>query len=175
MTVCANCSGRVADWPAFRAADILAVLVAHGVDFVVVGGLAVVFHGSTRITQDLDVCYSTEPANLEVLGAALLELEAKLFWIDEDVPFVPAAKALARTEILTLSTQHGKLDLLRSPSGAPPYPTLRQSAELVQAGGFAVRVASPSDLIAMKQGAGRAKDLADIEELEAIVDMRRRS
>ena len=165
----------MADWQAFRAADILGVLVSHGVDFVVVGGLAVVFHGSTRVTQDLDVCYSAEPANLKVLGHALIELDAKLFGIDEDVPFVPDGKALGRTEILTLATKHGKLDLLRSPSGAPPYPTLRESAELVQAGSFAIRVASPEDLIAMKQSAGRAKDLADIEELEAIVDVRRRS
>ena len=171
---CASWSARVADWPAFRAADILAALVSHGVDFVVVGGLAVVFHGSTRVTQDLDVCYSAEHANLEVLGSALIELEAKLFGIEEDVPFVPDAKALGRTERLTLTTKHGKLDLLRAPGGAPPYGTLRERAELVQAGGFAVRVASPEDLIAMKESAGRTKDLADIEELEAIIDLRRR-
>ena len=163
------------EWPAFRAADILAALVSHGVDFVVVGGLAVVFHGSTRITQDLDVCYSTEPANLEVLERALIDLEAKLFGIDEDVPFVPDAKTLARTEMLTLATKHGKLDLLRSPEGAPPYAALRGNAELVQTAGFAIRVASPEDLIAMKRSAGRNKDLADIEELEAIVDVRKRS
>jgi len=165
----------VADWPAFRAADILGVLVSHGVDFVVVGGLAVVFHGSTRITQDLDVCYSTEPANLEVLGRALIELDAAPFGIKEDVPFVPDAKTLARTEVLTLATKHGKLDVLRSPGGAPPYAALRANAELVEAAGFAIRVASPEDLIAMKRSAGRNKDLADIEELEAIVDVRRRS
>lgn len=164
----------MAEWPEFRVADILAVLVAHGVDFVVIGGLAVVFHGSTRITQDLDICYSSEEANLEVLGRALIELEAKLFGLDEDVPFVPDGKALARTEILTLGTKHGKLDLLRSPGGAPPYPKLRERAELVEAAGMAFRVAAPADLIAMKESAGRAKDLADIEELEAIVDVRRR-
>lgn len=164
----------MADWPAFRAADILGVLVSHGVDFVVVGGLAVVFHGSTRITQDLDVCYSTEPANLEVLGRALIELDAKLFGIEEDVPFVPDAKTLERTEILTLATKHGKLDVLRLPGGAPPYPALRENAELVETGGLAIRVASPEDLIAMKRNAGRNKDLADIEELEAIVDVRKR-
>ena len=163
----------MADWPEFRAADILGVLVAHGVDFVVVGGLAVVFHGSTRITQDLDVCYSTEPANLEVLGQALIELEAKLFGIDEDVPFVPDAKALARTEILTLATKHGKLDLLRSPA-ARPLPELRQGASWCRRGLRDPR-RLPEDLIAMKQSAGRAKDLADIEELEAIVDVRRRA
>ena len=163
----------MADWSDFRPADLLGVLVAHGVDFVVVGGLAAVLHGSSRITQDLDVTYSTEPANLEMLGQALLELDAKLYGITEDVPFVSDARTLAQTEILTLATRLGKLDLLPSPSGAPPYEELRTRAPLVTTNDFAVRIAHADDLIAMKRTAGRAKDLADIEELEAIADVRR--
>ncbi len=163
----------MAEWSDFRPADLLGVLVAHGVDFVVVGGLAAVLHGSSRITQDLDVTYSTEPANLDVLGRALLGIEAKLYGIAEDVPFVPDGRTLAQTELLTLSTRLGKLDLLHRPAGAPPYADLRARAQLVTAGDFAVRIASTEDLIAMKRTAGRAKDLADIEELEAIADVRR--
>ena len=33
------------------------------VDFVVIGGLSATFHGSARITYDLDICYSRESAN----------------------------------------------------------------------------------------------------------------
>ncbi len=150
------------------------VLVSHGVDFVVIGGLAVVFHGSTRITQDLDLCYSTEPVNLEMLGSALKNLEARLFGVEEDLPFVPDARTLHGTEILTLATRLGKLDLLRAPQGAPSYAKLRDQAETIDVGSFAVRVARPTDLIAMKRAAGRTKDLADIEELEAISDLRRK-
>lgn len=164
----------VADWQEFRPADILGTLVAHGVDFVVIGGLAAVLHGSTRITQDVDVCYEAEPANLEVLGRALIELGARLFGIEENVPFIPDADTLKRTEILTLATASGKLDLLRAPDGAPSYAALRRQAETVPIGAFAVRIASPAHLIAMKEVAGRAKDLADIEELEAIVARRKR-
>ncbi len=164
----------MADWSDFRPADLLGVLVAHGVDFVIVGGLAAVLHGSSRITQDLDVTYSTEPANLEVLGQALLELEAKLYGITEDVPFVADARTLAQTEILTLDTKLGKLDLLRSPAGAPPYGELRRRAQLITTDDLAVRIADADDLIAMKRTAGRAKDLADVEELEAIADVRRK-
>jgi len=163
----------VADWSDFRPADLLRVLVARGVDFVVVGGLAAVLHGSSRITQDLDVTYSTEPANLEALGQALLELDAKLYGIAEEVAFVPDARTLAQTEILTLSTRLGKLDLLRSPSGAPSYAELRNRAQLVKTDDAAIRIAGTDDLIAMKRTAGRMKDLADIEELEAIADVRR--
>lgn len=161
-------------WSEFSPAGLLQVLVAQGVDFVVIGGLALVFHGSTRITQDLDICYSTEPANLEVLGLALRDLEASLFGLEENLPFVPDARTLHGTEILTLATRLGKLDLLRAPQGAPPYSELRDQAELISTGSFAVRVARPAHLIAMKRAAGRAKDLADIEELEAIADLRSR-
>lgn len=165
----------MADWSDFRPADLLGVLVAHGVDFVVVGGLAAVLHGSSRITQDLDVTYLTEPVNLEALGQALLEIDAKLYGIAEDLPFVPDARTLAQTEILTLSTRLGKLNLLRSPSGAPPYAELRSRAQLVKTDDFAIRIAGTDDLVAMKRSAGRVKDLADIEELEAIADVRRAS
>ena len=164
----------MADWSPFNPADLLGVLVAHGVDFVVVGGLAAVLHGSARITQDLDVTYSDEPANLEVLGQALLDLDAQLYGIEEDVPFVPDARTLAGTEILTLATRLGKLDLLRAPSGAPAYEVLRSRAQLVNTGDLAVRIADTESLIAMKRSAGRAKDLADIEELETITEVRRR-
>lgn len=160
-------------WTEFQPARALTTLVSHGVDFVVIGGLAAVLHGSTRITQDVDVCYDPQPANLEVLGHALAKLDARLFGLDEDMPFVPDADTLKRTEILTLATAAGKLDLLRAPDGAPAYAELRRRAETVSIGDVAVRIASPPDLIAMKEAAGRAKDLADIEELEAIASARK--
>ena len=41
--------------------DILRLLCAHGVEFVVVGGYAVVAHGGTMVTQDIDVCCDFSP------------------------------------------------------------------------------------------------------------------
>jgi hypothetical protein len=155
-------------WPAFSPTPILARLVAHGVDFVVVGGIAVVLHGSARLTQDLDISYATDDANLEQLGATLIELGAKLRGLDEDVPFVPEARTLRQTSILRLETNHGIVDVLAAPDGAPPYADLRARADRFSLGDFAVLVASIDDLLSMKHAAGRAKDLADIEDLEAI-------
>ena len=61
----------------FRADEILRVLSAHGVDFVVIGGLAVQAHGYIRLTQDLDIIVSPQTVNLTRLSEALAELEAE--------------------------------------------------------------------------------------------------
>lgn len=154
---------------------LLSALVTRGVDFVVIGGMAAVAHGSPRMTQDLDVTFAVDPANLEVLGAALIALGARLRGVTEDVPFVPDARTLRAVDVLTLETTAGALDVLARPVGAPPYEVLRGGADRYDIGGFAVLVASISHLIAMKRAAGRPKDLADIAELEAIVRLRPQS
>lgn len=158
----------VANWPEFHLAALLSRLVAQGVDFVVVGGIAMVGHGSARITRDLDICYATDPANLEALGRALLQLGARLRGIDDNVPFVPDAQTLRRTSMLTLDSPDGWLDLLVSPPGAPSYEQLRSRADRVTIDGIAVLIASLDDLEAMKREAGRPVDKLDLEEIEVI-------
>jgi hypothetical protein len=164
----------VATWPEFRLGALLQRLVAHGVDFVVVGGIAMIGQGSARITRDLDICYATDPANLEALGAAMVELGAKLRGVSDDVPFVPDARTLRQTSILRLDSPDGWIDLLMAPSGAPPYEQLRSSARRVTIDGMAVLIASLDDLEAMKRAAGRPKDLLDLEEIEVIRRLRAR-
>lgn len=160
------------DWSDFKPLQLLQLLTAKGVDFVLVGGYAAVLHGSPRVTQDLDICYSTEEPNLRILGAMLVDLHARLYGIEEDVPFVTDERTLAQVELLTLDTDLGKLDLMTHPAGAPSYARLRSGAEIYDVGGFVVRVASVADLIAMKNAAGRPKDLADVAELETIERLR---
>ena len=157
-----------------RADEILQRLVARGVDFVVIGGIAGVLHGSSRATFDLDVCFATDRANLDALGEVLVGLDARLTGLEERVPFVPDAATLRKVGVLTLDTAAGELDVLAKPSGAPRYDVLRRRADRYDLGGFSVLVASLDDLIAMKQAADRPKDRADVEELETIRRLRRR-
>jgi hypothetical protein len=164
----------VASWPEFRPAALLKRLLAHGVDFVVVGGVAMVGHGSARITRDLDICYATDGPNLEALGAAMVEAGARLRGVPGDIPFVPDAHTLRRTSILTLDSPEGWIDLLVSPDGAPPYQELRSRAERVAIDGAAILIASLDDLEAMKRASGHAKDKLDLEEIEVIRRLRAR-
>jgi hypothetical protein len=164
----------VTERPPLSADEILRRLVERGVDFVVIGGIAAVLQGSARNTFDLDICFANDDANLAALGDVLTGLGARLKGVDDNVPFVPDARTLRQVELLTLVTSLGELGVLARPPGAPAYHELRRNADRYDLGGFNVSVASVDDLIAMKQAAGRAKDLLDIEELEAIKRLRHR-
>lgn len=158
----------------FRPRALLAHLTLHGVDFVLIGGVAAVMHGSERNTFDLDICPAQDQGNLDALGKALIEIDARLRGIDEDLPFVPDGRTLRGMQILTLDTSLGPLDVLARPDGSPPYGSLRRRATRVDIGTTAVLVASIDDMLEMKRAAGRPKDEEDVERLESIKRLRLR-
>jgi hypothetical protein len=162
-----------AEWPNLDAPLILRKLVAAGVDFVVIGGIAVVLHGYPRLTRDLDIAFAHDADNLDALGGVLTDLGAKLRGVEDEVPFVPDRRTLQGIELLTLETSAGWFDVHRLPQGVSSYASLRRNAERVPVEDFSLLVASPDDLIAMKEAAGRPEDKADIAALEAIKRLRR--
>jgi predicted nucleotidyltransferase len=147
-------------------------LAAADVDFIVIGGVAVIAHGHVRVTKDLDIFYATDAANLERLATVLQSVDARLSGLTEDVPFVADARTLRSMSVLPLDTSQGRLDLLASPDGASPYRELADRSETVDFGDVRVRVTSLDDLIAMKRAAGRLQDQADLQVLEAIRRLR---
>ena len=161
--------------PEFAPRKLLETLVLHDVDFVLIGGMAGVARGSSYVTLDVDVAYDRARANLERLAGALQELDAKLRGAPPDLPFVPDAKTLENGANFTFDTRYGSLDILADPAGAPAYAALRDEAgdELVVEG-FPMRVASLDHLIAMKEAAGRPKDLLMASEYRVISDELRR-
>jgi hypothetical protein len=160
------------EWPELRVGALLRALTQGGVDFVVIGGIAAVAHGSLQITQDLDVSYAGDEANLERLGAVLVALGTSLAGVTDDVPFVPDGQTLRHVRVLALNTTDGPLDILAEPDGSRGYERLRANAITATVGGVDVRIAGLDDLIAMKKAAGRPKDQIYIEELEAIRRLR---
>ena len=156
----------MASWPDFRPTALLGALVRAEVDFVVIGGVAVVVQASPRFTRDLDISYATDTPNLERLGILLVALDARLRGVEDDVPFTPDARTLRQAQMLTLTTREGDLDLLVDPPGSSGYPALRRHADIVNLDGDSVRIASLEDLIEMKRAVGRPQDETDIESLE---------
>jgi hypothetical protein len=164
----------VANLPDYSPRTLVRKLVENDVDFVIVGGMAVVMQAMPRFTSDLDICYSLAQENLDALGGVLLALDARLRGIDEDIPFVPDGRTLRSTQILCLTTSAGDIDLLVEPSGGPSYEALRRHADVMELADNRVRVASIEDLLTMKRAAGRPQDLADVEALEAARRLRHR-
>ena len=159
----------------FDPRGLLETLVRHGVDFVLIGGLAGVARGSSYVTFDLGVAYERSRSNLERLVDALRELDATLRGAPTEIPFLLVAKTLENGANFTLDTRLGPLDILSDPAGAPRYPVLRDGAgEPLNVDGAQIRVASLDHLIAMKEAAGRPKGLLMASEYRVISDELRR-
>jgi hypothetical protein len=165
-------NGSVAKAPDHQPAALIQALVDGGVDFVIVGGVAVVLQAMPRFTKDLDICYSMAEENLEALGGVLVGLKARLRGLSEEVPFVPDGRTLRQTQIVCLTTPSGDIDLLVRPDGSPTYDALRDKADVMVLAGRSVRVASIEDMLGMKRAAGRPQDLVDIESLEVARERR---
>jgi hypothetical protein len=149
----------------------LRALLAHEVDFVVIGGLAGMARGSSYPSYDLDIAYARDRDNLERLAAALQELGARLRGAPADVSFLLDGETLRHGMNFTFQTPYGSIDILGEPSGAPPYEHLRSGAgPPLPIEGEPVVVASLDHLIAMKEAAGRTKDKLMATEYRVISD-----
>jgi len=146
-------------------------LAAEQVDFVIIGGVALVLHGSPRITQDLDICYGRTPENLERLAAVLRPYHPTLRGAPRDLPFELDARSLASGLNFTLESELGDFDLIGEVSGVGGYQQVAADAVPMQVYGHSVRVMSLAALERAKRAAGRLKDLADLAE---IAELRRR-
>lgn len=154
---------------------ILEALLEHGVDFVLIGGLAGIARGSAYPSYDVDIACERDPDNLERLASAVVELDARLRGTPADVPFLLDAKTFEAGTHFTFETKFGALDILSDPVGATRYSELKAEAgsELLVEG-LAISVASLDHLIAMKEAAGRPKDLLMASEYRVISDELRR-
>lgn len=143
---------------------ILRALAEHGVDYVLIGGLAVQTHGHVRTTNDADLIPAPEPANLKRLAAVLQELDARVLNPGSEKLAIDA-KMLPQATIWQFATRDGGIDVMHEVPGGRPYAELRERALHVQLGDIDVPVVDIDDLIQMKLARGRPVDLADVAAL----------
>ncbi|MGQ0850000.1 MAG: hypothetical protein ACT4OP_12995 [Actinomycetota bacterium] len=148
------------------------VLGDNEVDYVLVGGLAAVLHGSPAMTNDADIVPKNEPSNLARLSRALRSLESRLRVTDtpEGVAFDPHPALLQSMAMLNMTTRCGDLDLTFAPAGLPNYESLVAGSIEFELEGSRVRVAALTDIIRSKEAADRAKDRATLPILRALAE-----
>lgn len=151
-------------------AALLTVLDQHGVDYVLIGGIAAVAHGSPFPTEDADITPAMSRENLARLSAALSDLDARVRSEGEPdgLPFAHDADSLAAVSTWNLTTRHGDLDLSFVPDGTTGYDDLRHGAHLTDILGLTVAIASLADVIRSKQAANRPKDQRVLPTLRAL-------
>lgn len=148
---------------------ILEALVEADVEFLLIGGVAVGFHGYVRATKDVDVVPSPDPTNLERLAGVLRQLAAEVEGAEEfeDVelpdPLDPAV--LAQGGNWVLRTHLGRFDVMQWIGDDALWEKLSPAAVYADIGKLSVRVVGYEDLVALKRQAGRPEDLTDLQRL----------
>ena len=137
--------------------DILSAFHAHGVEYLIVGGYAVIFHAQPRYTKDLDFFIRADPANALATYAALAEFGAAL----QDIRPEEFAE---RGSFFRFGTDPRGFDILPEIPGLDFEAAWERRVEGVidPESGLTAFFISAEDLVTAKLAAGRPQDLADV-------------
>jgi hypothetical protein len=152
--------------------EILRVLERHRVRYVLIGAAAARIAGAPVVTEDVDVTPAADRVNLERLAGALIELGARPRAPEPGgIPFTIEPDVLGDSEMWTLTTAAGDLDICFAPLGTKGYDDLRREASRERLGrDLTVDVASLRDVIRSKEATGRDKDLAQLPLLRRTLE-----
>lgn len=161
---------------AFNVRQIFAALNDAQVDYVVVGGLAVILHGYLRATADLDLAigFSSDNARRGMRSLASIGLQPRLPVALDDFADADKRSDWLRNRNMLVFPLWDPANPLRSvdvfidePIG---FDELLAESVVKDMDGLKVRIASIPHLIEMKRRAGRPRDLEDIDKLQQIHD-----
>lgn len=145
--------------------DLLSAFQSHGVKYLVVGGFAVIYHSQPRFTKDIDLFIKADPANAKATYAALADFGAPLQGIrPEDF--------CDRNSFFRFGREPKGFDILPAIPGVDFDAAWERRVESVidAATGLKANFISAEDLIASKLASGRARDLADVEDIRKAVE-----
>jgi predicted nucleotidyltransferase len=135
------------------------VLNRHEVNYLIIGGMAVGFHGYPRATADLDFWYEPTIENFHRIIASLQELGVDTSSLEKLV-FDP------KKTFLRIPQNNFRLEFLPAIPGVESFRASNDKASETNLDGVVVKVLSYDDLIKNKRAVGRAVDQNDVEELE---------
>lgn len=137
--------------------EFVALLLSRKVEFLLVGGYALAFHGAPRFTEDIDFLVLASPENAAKLAGLLVEFGFGDLGLSQD-------DFLEVDQVIQLGRAPNRIDLLTGISGVGWDEAWRSRIE-VEFDGFRIPVIGKDALAANKQATGRPQDLADLARL----------
>lgn len=147
---------------------ILQKLLEIKVDFVLVGGYAVIYHGYNRLTGDMDIWLKPDNDNKKLLTEALLQLR-----FDDAGLAIINSWDFSKPQVFHIGEEPERTDFMTHLSGVK-YETVKQNAALANIDGLPLHIIHVNNLIENKKATGRLKDLADAEYLEKIITLKKK-
>ena len=143
--------------------ELLRLLEEHGVDYMIVGGYAVAFHGHPRFTKDIDLFFDSSDENAGRLRSALVAFG----FGQEDLPL---SAFTTKGNVLTFGVVPTRVDLINDIDGVT-YEEARPNAVRGTYGEVEVSFIGFGDLVRNKAATPRTRDKADVEELTSCADL----
>jgi len=137
--------------------ELLRLLEKHNVDYMIVGGYAVAFHGYPRFTKDIDIFFSTDKENVESVKNALHEFGFEKEALADEVLMDPK-------NVITFGVTPVRVDFMGEIDGVL-FAEAKANRVRGQYGSVEVFFIGRLDLIKNKQSTKRMKDKGDAEEL----------
>ena len=147
---------------------LLQALERRRVNYVVIGALGRVIHGSDEVNQGMDIVPSTREENLRRLGLALEDLHARR----RDGKTPQLERDVVGRGVLELTTDAGELKIVAEPTGTRGYDDLRRRAEREPLGqGLRPLVASVDDHARMLATLGREQDREPLQTIQRLIEL----
>ncbi|MCE5339647.1 MAG: nucleotidyltransferase [Planctomycetaceae bacterium] len=140
----------------------------HNVEFVIIGGLASIIHGSTRTTQDIDICCKFSSENLRKLFGAIKDKHPVHRMNPKRPVLVLNDENIKKFKNLYIDTDIGQLDCLGEVQGIGQFDEVLKNAITINIDKKTYNVLSLDALIKSKKTLNRPQDKQDVLHLEAI-------
>ena len=154
-------------------------LNAAKIDYAVCGGLAVILYGYSRLTADLDLIVSLKKQNLMKLYDTLIGLNYRTQAPIKREVFVEREKLEKLAEeknmkVVCFQNTEDPMKVIDIGVNLPKNQEILKSKKYIKIDGFSIPIISIDDLIKMKEGLARPRDLIDVENLKKIKKEKRR-
>ncbi len=148
--------------------DLLCLLADSEIPFVVVGGYAARMHGTSLLTEDIDVCAILSKDRVQKIRQILAPYHPVHRMTPKKLSLLEFPEDITLINNLYVSTDMGQIDFLGSVGGVGDFESVSRNAVEVSIFGRKCKVISIDDLIAAKKFMGRPHDLETIKQLEWI-------